>query len=77
MESLFWDLSSQQRDSEARRLESDKRGLGKLSDPGEKTGVVTYILYGQLVFILIEKKKDNAQGPGQILTSDNKPLYSH
>ena len=57
-------------------MESDKRGIGKLSDPGEKTGVVTYILYGQLVFILIENK-EIGQGPGQILTFDNKPLYSH
>ena len=46
-------------------MESDNRGIGKLSDPGEKTGVVTYILYGQLVFILIEKKKNNRQArPG-------------
>ena len=41
--------------------EGSNRGLGKLSNPGEKTGVVTYILYGQLVFILIEKKKKTGQ----------------
>ena len=39
-------------------MESDKRGIGKLSDPGEKAGVVTYILYRQLVFILIEEEEE-------------------
>ena len=54
---FFWVEALTQATIKGSLSEGSNRGLGKLSDPGEKTGVVTYILYRQLVFILIDKKE--------------------
>ena len=58
---LLWIEALTQATIKGSLSEGSNSGLGKLSDPGKKTGVVTYILYGQLVFILIEKKKKTGQ----------------